>query len=143
MFVTGVKTVAAADAVPAKITLAYDGGAPAVGLQTGTLWSCIGYRDLRYRIASVSADSVEDDESTEDIDESHGPSSITVIRLTDIGAEDEGWLGFDDIETNTASITLDGSTTETATSLRAPCGVRRAANRWPARSPWLVPSVTG
>ncbi|MEB2514782.1 host specificity factor TipJ family phage tail protein [Pseudomonas sp. YuFO20] len=112
VFVTGVKTVTAADAVPAKITLAYDGGAPAVGLQTGTLWSCIGYRDLRYRIASVSDDAVQDDESTADVDESHGPSAITVIRLTDTGAEDEDWLGYDDIETNTASITLDGSTTE-------------------------------
>lgn len=103
VFITGVKTVAAADAVPAKITLAYDGGAPVIGLQTGTLWSCIGYRDLRYRIGAVSADSVEG---------GHGPSSITVIRLTDTGAEDESWLGFDDIETNAASITLDGSTTE-------------------------------
>lgn len=112
VFVTGVKTVAAADAVLAKITLAYDGGAPAIGLQTGVLWSCIGYRDLRYRISAVSDDSVDDDEATEDVDESHGPSAITVIRLTDTGAEDEDWLGFDDIETNTASVTLDGSTTE-------------------------------
>ncbi|MDI3391450.1 host specificity factor TipJ family phage tail protein [Pseudomonas sp. V98_8] len=112
VFVTGVKTVAATDAVPAKITLAYDGGAPAIGLQTGLLWSCIGYRDLRYRISSVSDDSVDDDEATEGVDESHGPSAITVIRLTDTGAEDEDWPGFDDIETNTASITLDGSTTE-------------------------------
>jgi hypothetical protein len=112
VFVTGVQTVAAADAVPAKITLAYDGGAPVIGLQPGTLWSCIGYRDLRYRISSVSDDAVDDDEATEDVDESHGPSAITVIRLTDTGAEDEGWLGFDYIETNTASIALDGSTTE-------------------------------
>lgn len=112
VFVTGVQTVAAADAVLAKITLAYDGGAPVIGLQTGVLWSCIGYRDLRYRISAVSDDSVDDDESTEDADESHGPSAITVVRLTDAGAEDEEWLGFDDIETNTASITLDGSTTE-------------------------------
>lgn len=112
VFVTGVKTITSADAVPAKITLAYDGGAPAIGLQTGTLWSCIGYRDLRYRIASVSDDSVEDDEGTVDLDESHGPSSITVIRLDDTGAEDEEWFGFDDIETNTALITLDRSTTE-------------------------------
>lgn len=112
VFVTGVQTVAAADAVPAKITLAYDGGAPVIGLQPGTLWSCIGYRDLRYRISSVSDDAVDDDEATEGVDESHGPSAITVIRLTDTGAEDEDWLGFDDLETNTASIALDGSTTE-------------------------------
>ena len=112
LFVTGVKTVAATDAVLAKITLAYDGGAPAIGLQTGVLWSCIGFRDLRYRISAVSDDSVDDDEATEGVDESHGPSAITVIRLTDTGAEDEDWLGFDDLETNTASIALDGSTTE-------------------------------
>lgn len=112
VFVTGVKTVAAANAISAKMTLTYDGGAPAVGLQTGTLWSCIGYRDLRYRIASVSSDSVDDDEGTEGVDESHGPSAITVIRLTDTGAEDESWSGFDDIESNTVRIVLDGSTTE-------------------------------
>jgi hypothetical protein len=110
-FVTGVKTVTAADAVPAKITLAYDGGVPVVGLQTGTLWSCIGYRDLRYRIASVSGDAVEDDDGTPE-NEAHGPSAITVIRLDDTGTEDADWLGFDDIETNTATIVLDGSTTE-------------------------------
>ncbi len=111
VFVTGVQTVAAADAVLAKITLAYDGGAPAVGLQTGTLWSCIGYRDLRYRIASVSDDATEDDDGTP-VDEGHGPSTITVIRLDDTGAEDASWLGFDGIESNTASIVLDGSTRE-------------------------------
>lgn len=112
VFVTGVKTVSAADAIPAKMTLAYEGGAPVIGLQTGTLWSCIGYRELRYRISSVSDDSVDDDDATAGIDESHGPSAITVIRLTDTGAEDEGWQGFDDIETNSASIVLDGSTIE-------------------------------
>ena len=112
VFVTGVKTVAAADAVPAKMTLAYDGGAPVIGLQTGALWSCIGYRELRYRISSVSDDSVDDDDATAGIDESHGPSAITIIRLTDTGAEDEGWQGFDDIETNSATIVLDSSTIE-------------------------------
>lgn len=111
VYVNGVKTVTATDAVPAKITLAYDGGVPVVGLQTGILWSCIGYRDLRYRIASVSGDAVEDDEGTPE-NEAHGPSTITVIRLDDTGAEDADWLGFDDIETNTATIVLDGSTTE-------------------------------
>jgi hypothetical protein len=112
VFVTGVKSVAASDAVPAKITLAYDGGAPVVGLQTGELWSCIGYRGLRYRITSVSDDSVDDITGTPDVNESHGPSAITVVRLTDSGSEDEDWQGFDYIEINSASITLDGSTTE-------------------------------
>ena len=111
-FVTGGMTVTATAYTPASMTLAYDGGSPVIGLQAGTLWSCIGYRDLRYRISAVSDDSVDDDEGTADVDESHGPSAITVIRLTDTGTEDEAWQGFDDIETNNASITLDGSTTE-------------------------------
>lgn len=103
VFVTGVKTVAAADAVSAKMTLSYDGGAPVIGLQAGTLWSCIGYRDLRYRISAVSDDAV---------DGVHGPSSITVTRLKDTGEEEPSWTGFDAIESNTARITLDGSTVE-------------------------------
>jgi hypothetical protein len=111
-FVTGVKTVAATPYTPASMTLAYDGGGPVIGLQVGALWSCIGYRDLRYRIAAVSGDAVDDNEGTENVDESHGPSAITVVRLTDTGAEDESWPGFDDTETNSASITLDRSTTE-------------------------------
>lgn len=111
-FFTGVRSEAATIGQEAKMTLAYDGGAPAVGLQAGVLWSSIGYRDLRYRITAVSDDAVDDDEDTPDVDEGHGPSAITIVRLTDTGAEDEAWLGFDDIETNSASISLDSSTTE-------------------------------
>ncbi|MCK8688536.1 phage tail protein, partial [Pseudomonas umsongensis] len=84
---------------------------PVSGLQAGSVLCCIGYRDLRYRISAVSGDSVDDDEGTP-TDESHGPSAITVIRLTDTGAEDAGWTGFDALETNGAKITLDNSTTE-------------------------------
>lgn len=111
VFVTGTKSEAATDGQFAKMTLAYDGGAPVIGLQVGELLSTIGYRDLRYRITAVSDDSEEDDEDTPE-NEAHGPSAITVARLTDTGAVDDEWEGFDPIETNDVNIVLDGSTTE-------------------------------
>lgn len=111
VFVTGTKSEAATEGQFAKMTLAYDGGAPAIGLQVGELLSTIGYRELRYRITAVSDDSEEDDEDTPE-NEGHGPSAITVERLTDTGAEDAEWDGFDPAETNSANIVLDGSTTE-------------------------------
>lgn len=111
VFATGTKSEAATEGQFAKMTLAYDGGAPAIGLQVGELLSTIGYRDLRYRITAVSDDSEEDDEGTPE-NEAHGPSAITVARLTDTGAEDDDWDGFDPIETNDVNIVLDGSTTE-------------------------------
>ncbi|WP_144180235.1 MULTISPECIES: host specificity factor TipJ family phage tail protein [unclassified Pseudomonas] len=111
VFVTGTKSEAATDGQFAKMTLAYDGGAPVIGLQVGELLSTIGYRDLRYRITAVSDDSEEDDEGTPE-NEAHGPSAITVARLTDTGAVDDEWEGFDPIETNDVNIVLDGSTTE-------------------------------
>lgn len=111
VFVTGTKSEAATDGQFAKMTLAYDGGAPVIGLQVGELLSTIGYRDLRYRITAVSDDSEDDDEDTPE-NEAHGPSAITVARLTDTGAEDGSWGGFDPIETNDVNIVLDGSTTE-------------------------------
>lgn len=111
VFVTGVKSEAATDGQYAQMTMAYDGGAPAVGLQAGELLSSIGYRDLRYRITAVSDDSAEDNEETPE-DESHGPSAITVVRLTDAGAVDDDWAGFDALQSNGVTATLDGSTTE-------------------------------
>lgn len=108
VFATGTKSEAATEGQFAKMTLAYDGGAPAIGLQVGELLSTIGYRDLRYRITAVSDDSEEDDEGTPE-NEAHGPSAITVARLTDAGAEDDDWDGFDPIETNDVNIVLDGS----------------------------------
>lgn len=111
VFATGVKSEAASSGQFAKMTLAYEGGAPAIGLQTGDLLSSIGYRDLRYRITAVSDDSAEDDEDTPVI-EAHGPSAITVSRLTDTGSEDDSWDGFDALQTNGISIVLDESTTE-------------------------------
>ena len=106
--------VVAGPGVPAsqaKMTLKYDGGAPVTGLQTGNLSSSIGYRGLRYRIVGVADDAEEDNDETE-VDEAHGPSSITVVRLTDSGAEDGDWGGFDYRLSNSGSVTLDGSTTE-------------------------------
>lgn len=108
---TGVKSEAATDGQDASMTMVYDGGAPAVGLQTGELLSSIGYRDMRYRITEVSDDSVDDDSETPE-DESHGPSAITVVRLTDTGSVDDEWDGFDAIQSNGVSAVLDGSTTE-------------------------------
>jgi len=111
VFMTGTKSEAATDGQLAKMTLAYDGGAPVIGLQVGELLSTIGYRDLRYRITAVADDSEEDDEDTPE-NEAHGPSAITVARLTDTGAVHDEWEGFDPIETNDVNIVLDGSTTE-------------------------------
>lgn len=111
VFVTGVKSEAAVDGQFAKMTLAYDGGAPAIGLQAGDLQASIGYRGLRYRVTAVSDDAEEDDDDTE-VDESHGPSAITLSRLTDTGAGDDDWEGFDALQTSDVNIVLDGSTTE-------------------------------
>lgn len=111
VFVTGVKTEAATSGQYARMTLVYDAGAPVIGLQDGELLSTIGYRGLRYRITAVSGDSQEDDEGTDE-DESHGPSAITLARLTDTGSQDDDWSGFDYLQTGEANIVLDGSTTE-------------------------------
>jgi len=94
---------------PASMTLNYPSGAPANGLATGNLNSAIGFQGLRYRITSVSDDAVSDDDpSTTD----HGPSTITLARLTDTGAIDSNWTGFDTQNSATALISLDTSTLE-------------------------------
>lgn len=112
VFATGTKTTTATAAQLAKMTLAYDGGAPASGLQTGAQWAAIGYRGLLHRITAVADDAEEDDEETPAVDESHGPSSITVARLTDTGGADSTWTGFDYLETGSGRVILDGSTSE-------------------------------
>lgn len=61
---------------PAFITLRYDNGAPFSGLDDGAQRMSIGYRDNRYRVASLNA------------------LTMTVRRLTDAGAVDAGWSGF-------------------------------------------------
>jgi len=97
------------DDTPATMTLNYASGAPANGLQTGNLYSCIGYQGLRYRITSVSDDAVNDDDPKT---ENHGPSTITVERLTATGTADDEWPGFDTFNSATPVITLDASTFE-------------------------------
>lgn len=107
----GVATVAGAASVAPQMTLKYDSGVAVTGLQTGIGWSTIGYRDLRYRITAVADDAEEDDDATS-VNEGHGPSSITVARLTDTGAQESTWPGFTFMESNSVKIPLDGSTTE-------------------------------
>ncbi|AIR90235.1 host specificity factor TipJ family phage tail protein [Pseudomonas cremoricolorata] len=111
VFATGVKSQAATEGKFASMTLAFDAGAPAVGLQTGDQLSSIGYRGLRYRITAVSDDAAEDDEDTDE-NESHGPSAITLARLKDTGAQDQNWEGFDSLQSSDANLVLDGSTVE-------------------------------
>jgi hypothetical protein len=108
---TGVASASGSAAVPPKMTLKYDSGLTVTGLQVGDAWSTIGYRDLRYRITAVADDAAEDDEATT-VDEGHGPSSITVARLTDTGTQDGSWAGFSFMNSNSVKIPLDGSTTE-------------------------------
>lgn len=102
VFATGTKTTTATAAQLAKMTLAYDGGAPASGLQTGAQWASIGYRGLRHRITAVADDDGDD----------KGPSSVTVSRLTDTGLDDASWPGFDFLESGAARVVLDQSNTE-------------------------------
>lgn len=77
-----------------QMTLNYEGGAPANGLQTGTRNMGIGYAGLLYRILTA------------------GTSSMTVERLTDTGATDGAWVGFATLSTSQAAIMLDASTDE-------------------------------
>ncbi|MHC5351699.1 host specificity factor TipJ family phage tail protein [Metapseudomonas furukawaii] len=79
---------------PDTMTLNTTSGAPVMGLQTGTGWATIGYQGLRYRLTAAST------------------SAISVERLTDTGATDGAWPGFDFMESNSAALTLDSSTLE-------------------------------
>lgn len=76
------------------MTLDYAAGGPAIGLQIGNLYMAIGYFQLRWRIVSVSA------------------GSLVVQRLTNTGATDFAWPGFDAQVTTAAILTLDGSNLE-------------------------------
>jgi hypothetical protein len=88
VFVTGTATS------DGQITLNYDGGAPANGLQTGARSMGIGYAGMLYRILTAST------------------SAITVERLTDTGTVDGAWLGFTTTESSQAVLTLDSSSDE-------------------------------
>lgn len=76
---------------PAEMTLNYDGGSPVIGLTPGTGQASIGPRGLRYRITAFS------------------PSAITLERLASDGSVDNGWPGFDTMQSVVAIITLDSS----------------------------------
>uniref|UniRef100_A0AB39C0H7 Tail protein n=1 Tax=Pakpunavirus sp. TaxID=2833053 RepID=A0AB39C0H7_9CAUD len=113
VYVAGTQTTAGVVEQMPRITLAYDGGVPALDLAAGVQWSAIGYRGLRYRLIAVSPDSLGTvrDEEGNITTQGYGPSSITVARLTHAGADDEMWPGFNSLQSD-AAIALDSSTTE-------------------------------
>lgn len=76
---------------PAEMTLDRDDGAPVVGLVAGAQRMAIGYRGMRYRMLTV------------------GTSAITLERLTDTGADDLAWPGFDPVVVTDAVVQLDDS----------------------------------
>ncbi|RWU21324.1 hypothetical protein DM813_19250 [Pseudomonas alkylphenolica] len=80
---------------PDQMTLDWQEGGPATGLQIGTgLQMGIGFRGLRYRITAAST------------------AAISVERINAAGASDTTWPGFDALITSAAAIRLDGSTQE-------------------------------
>ncbi|MDF3863453.1 host specificity factor TipJ family phage tail protein [Pseudomonas denitrificans (nom. rej.)] len=85
---------APAGSTPAQMTLNTTGGAPVTGLKSGVGWAAIGYMGLRFRIAAATT------------------STLTLGRLTDTGATDGAWPGFDTLSTNSAVLTLDSSNTD-------------------------------
>lgn len=94
---TGLFTVAAVVmAGPAidYVTLDYSDGSPVTALQLGTFSLTVGYQGLRFRILS----------KTDQV--------ITLERLTDTGATDGAWPGFDGLTTSQARFSLDGSTNQ-------------------------------
>lgn len=76
---------------PAEMTLERDDGAPVIGLVAGANRMAIGYRGLSYRMLTV------------------GSSAITLERLTDTGATDLAWPGFDPVVATDAVVQLDDS----------------------------------
>ncbi|MFK5733873.1 hypothetical protein KW869_10065 [Pseudomonas urmiensis] len=78
-----------------EMTLDWQDGGPATGLQTGaSLQMGIGFRGLRYRITAAST------------------SAISVERINAAGDPDGTWPGFDALTTSAATLKLDGSTQE-------------------------------
>lgn len=76
------------------VTLNYPDGSPVTALQLGDASLTVGYSGLRFRILTA----------TEQV--------ITLERLTDTGATDPDWTGFDSQTTSAATFTLDLSNTE-------------------------------
>lgn len=79
---------------PDQITLDTPAGDPVTALLTGSVSMGLGFAGLLYRLTAASS------------------SSISVERLTDAGATDVTWPGFDLYESTAAVITVDGSTSE-------------------------------
>lgn len=77
-----------------QMTLEFDNGTAATSFTLGTIATCIGPRQLRYRITVFST------------------SQITVDRLRASGATDTTWPGFDFLQTANAVVSLDPSTRE-------------------------------
>lgn len=76
---------------PASMTLNTVGGAPVNGLKSGIGWATIGYHGLRFRITAAST------------------TQLSLQRLTDTGATDGSWPGFDAMSSTSAVITLDST----------------------------------
>ncbi len=93
------------------LTLSYPDGGAVTGLALGDVVMAISYKGMRYRVTAVSGDASEDND---DPAQDHGPSMITVVRLTDTNEEDDDWPGFDVRTTNAATVRLDDSTVEGA-----------------------------
>lgn len=85
---------APAGSTPAQMTLNTTGGAPVTGLKSGVGWAAIGYMGLRFRLSAATT------------------SILTLVRLTDTGATDSSWPGFDSLSTTSAVLTLDSSNTD-------------------------------
>lgn len=76
------------------VTLNYENGEPVTALQLGTNPLTVGFSGLRYRILAKSE------------------QVLTLERLTDTGAADPTWPGFDSLTTAAARFSLDENTTE-------------------------------
>lgn len=82
------------DDVLGEMVIVFDDDSPVSGLLSGTRRMAIGYRGLLYRITAA------------------GEFDIEVDRLTDTGATDSAWPGFDLITTSDAVLVLDESNLE-------------------------------
>ena len=80
---------------PDEMALNFPGGGAAEGLQVGdNMLMAIGYEGLRFRLTAASL------------------TTIALERLTDTGAADGDWPGFDPLTTASGNISLDGSSIE-------------------------------
>lgn len=76
------------------VLLDYPNGSPVDALPEGTFQLSVGYAGMRFRILSRT------------------DQTVTLDRLTDTGATDSTWTGFEPLTTATARFTLDASNTE-------------------------------